>query len=99
MMVLDADTPQGQAYLHDQEWARRFAHANRLAMSLEVIQSMRELFKVEPIESTMIACDQSPAPRGAFRASSADSSQGRHAGRGGISRRHPRVNGNHEFPR
>jgi tRNA-splicing ligase RtcB len=57
MLVLDADAPQGQAYLHDQEWARCFARANRNAMAGQVVQTLRDLFTVEPIESTAIACD------------------------------------------
>src|SRR3954452_9821251 len=32
MVALDASTPAGQAYVHDQKWARAYARANRQAM-------------------------------------------------------------------
>jgi tRNA-splicing ligase RtcB (3'-phosphate/5'-hydroxy nucleic acid ligase) len=55
--VLDSDAPEGQAYLHDQEWARRFALANRQAMAEQVLEILRSLFEIEPVESTIITCD------------------------------------------
>jgi tRNA-splicing ligase RtcB len=57
MMALDADTLAGQAYIHDQNWARRYAGANRLVMMLQVIAILRSQFKVEPVEGSLIACD------------------------------------------
>jgi tRNA-splicing ligase RtcB (3'-phosphate/5'-hydroxy nucleic acid ligase) len=57
MPALDASTENGQAYLHDQEWARAYAHANRQAMAEQVVDAMRELFGIHPVESTAIACD------------------------------------------
>ncbi|HWE03583.1 MAG TPA: RtcB family protein [Tepidisphaeraceae bacterium] len=57
MVALDSDTPHGQAYLHDQEWARRFAHANREAMAGEIISIMKSLFQIDPIDGTTIVCD------------------------------------------
>ena len=57
MVALDAGTDQGQAYLHDQDWARQFAHANRIVMGQEVIEILRSLFKIDSIESTTIRCD------------------------------------------
>ena len=63
MMALDAETPDGQAYLHDQEWGRHFARANRQAMAGQVIDIMQSLFKVEPIEALTIACDHNHVSR------------------------------------
>ncbi|HZK82768.1 MAG TPA: RtcB family protein [Humisphaera sp.] len=63
MLALDSDTPPGQAYLHDQEWARRFAHANRQAMAERVIEILRTLFKIEPVDRTTIACDHNQVRR------------------------------------
>jgi tRNA-splicing ligase RtcB (3'-phosphate/5'-hydroxy nucleic acid ligase) len=57
MSALDADTLAGQAYLHDQNWARRYASANRLAMMTQVIAILRSQFNVEPVEGSLIACD------------------------------------------
>jgi tRNA-splicing ligase RtcB (3'-phosphate/5'-hydroxy nucleic acid ligase) len=57
MMALDAGTDEGRAYLHDQEWARAYAHANRQAMAEQVVGAMKELLRIAPIESTSIACD------------------------------------------
>jgi tRNA-splicing ligase RtcB len=63
MMALDVDTPEGQAYLNDQDWARGFAEANRVAMGQEVTLILRELFKVEALESMMIGCDHNHVRR------------------------------------
>jgi tRNA-splicing ligase RtcB len=57
MTALDSDAPEGRAYLHDQEWARRFAHENRQAMAEQVIEMLRALFKIEPIDQATIVCD------------------------------------------
>jgi tRNA-splicing ligase RtcB len=57
MMAIDIATPAGQAYLHDQQWARDYAHANRAAMGQQVVDLLRELFKIDPVESMTIACD------------------------------------------
>jgi tRNA-splicing ligase RtcB len=57
MMLLDTATSAGQAYLHDQQWAREYANANRAAMGMQVIDLMRQLFKIEPVESMTIRCD------------------------------------------
>src|SRR3954452_8241240 len=37
MMALDAASDDGRAYLHDQEWARAYADANRRAMAEQVV--------------------------------------------------------------
>jgi tRNA-splicing ligase RtcB len=57
MMAIDIDTSAGQAYLHDQQWAREYARVNREAMGRVVIEMVRGLLRVEPVESTMIGCD------------------------------------------
>ena len=57
MAALDAGADEGQAYLHDQEWARAYAHANRLAMAEQVSGAMKVLFGIDAVESTLIACD------------------------------------------
>jgi len=57
MRALDTHTDAGQAYLHDQEWARRFADANRLAMAAEVIEILGELLNIRAVESAAISCD------------------------------------------
>ena len=57
MMALDIATSAGQAYLHDQQWARDYAHANRAAMGEQVVQLMCDLFRIDAVESMTIACD------------------------------------------
>jgi tRNA-splicing ligase RtcB (3'-phosphate/5'-hydroxy nucleic acid ligase) len=57
MMALDTGADEGQSYLNDQQWARAYAHANRLAMAGQLAAAMKELFNVCPIESTQITCD------------------------------------------
>jgi tRNA-splicing ligase RtcB len=57
MLALDAATDEGRAYLHDQDWARGYARANRQAMAEQVVDAMRERFGIGPVESTLIACD------------------------------------------
>jgi tRNA-splicing ligase RtcB len=63
MMALDADTPAGQAYLHDQDWARAYASANRRAMADEVVEIMRDEFRIDSIESSLIECDHNHVQR------------------------------------
>jgi tRNA-splicing ligase RtcB len=57
MLALDTDTDDGRAYLNDQHWARRYAHANRAAMAGDVIDLLAQIARVPPIESSTIACD------------------------------------------
>lgn len=57
MVALDSTTADGQAYLRDQEWARCFAHANRHAMALQVVELLRTLLNIKPIDLTIISCD------------------------------------------
>jgi tRNA-splicing ligase RtcB len=63
MMALNSDTVDGQAYLRDHEWARCFARANREAMTQQVVEILRTLFKIEPLNSTTIACDHNHVRR------------------------------------
>lgn len=62
-VVIDADTPAGQAYFRDVEWARQYADANRRAMAERIVRVMSELFGVGAIEQEMIACDHNHAAR------------------------------------
>jgi tRNA-splicing ligase RtcB len=57
LLALDADTAAGQAYLHDVEWARRYADANRRAIAVAVADVLRELLGARPIENSLITCD------------------------------------------
>jgi tRNA-splicing ligase RtcB len=63
MMALNSDTADGQAYLRDHEWARSFARANREAMAQQAIETLGTLFKIEPLYSTIIACDHNHVRR------------------------------------
>lgn len=63
MMALDTATDAGRAYLHDQQWARDYAAANRQAMAAGVIELLRDLFKVKPVESSRITCDHNHVQR------------------------------------
>ncbi len=63
MMALNTDTTDGQAYLHDQDWARRYAKANRRAMGSEVVEAVRTLFGIEPVEPLEIGCDHNHVQR------------------------------------
>lgn len=63
LMALDADTPDGQNYLHDQQWARQFAQANRLAMRDLVGQIMHSLFGVKLLGDTQVTCDHNHVQR------------------------------------
>jgi tRNA-splicing ligase RtcB len=57
MMAVDGATDDGRAYLHDQEWARAYADANRRAMAEQVVGAVKELFDVDADESTTTGCD------------------------------------------
>jgi tRNA-splicing ligase RtcB len=63
MMALDTHTDAGQAYLHDQQWAREYATANRHAMGRAVIDLLRDVFKIDAIESSRIVCDHNHVQR------------------------------------
>ena len=57
MLALDAGTDDGRAYLRDQEWARAYADANRRAMAEQVVAAVKELFRVEPLDASLVTCD------------------------------------------
>jgi tRNA-splicing ligase RtcB len=57
LLALDAGTDDGRAYLHDQDWARAYADANRRVMAGQVAGALRELFRAEAIEASLVACD------------------------------------------
>lgn len=57
MLALDVDTPAGQAYLHDQHWARRYAQANREAMARAISQTLRGISRIDAVDSLSIHCD------------------------------------------
>jgi tRNA-splicing ligase RtcB len=57
LLALDTETDVGQAYLRDQEWARRYAAANRTAMGRAVATVVSEVIGAKLIEPMTIACD------------------------------------------
>lgn len=61
-VVLDADTPAGQAYVHDVTWARRYADANPRATAERVAAAMLDLFGVSA-EGEAIFCDHNHVAR------------------------------------
>jgi tRNA-splicing ligase RtcB (3'-phosphate/5'-hydroxy nucleic acid ligase) len=63
MVALDAGTAAGLNYLRDQDWARRYAAANRNAMGQEVAEILRAVFKFEQVESLTIGCDHNHVQR------------------------------------
>jgi len=63
MLALDADTPQGKAYIHDMYWACAYADANRRAMSEAVSEVIKREFAVSVVEDSLIACDHNHVAR------------------------------------
>lgn len=63
MLTLDAQTGEGLSYLLDQEWARRYAAANRLAMRDQVVEILREQFKIQVLPASEIRCDHNHVQR------------------------------------
>jgi tRNA-splicing ligase RtcB len=57
LMALDTDTPDGEAYLRDQDWARRYAVGNRAAMAEQVAMALREVADIGVDPATTIAVD------------------------------------------
>ncbi len=57
MMAVEADADAGRAYLHDQQWARSYAAANRAAMASAVADLLRDEFAVAVDDAGTIACD------------------------------------------
>ena len=60
---LDAQTPEGEAYLSDADWARRYADASRRAILQAVGQVMASLFNVRMLDDTLITCDHNHVRR------------------------------------
>lgn len=63
LACLDADTPDGQAYLNDAAWASRYAAANRERIASDVIDVLRNVVGAKPIESSRIECDHNHVRR------------------------------------
>ena len=57
MMAVDGSTAAGRAYLHDQQWARAYAAANRQAMASAVVALLHGTFAVSADEEAAIHCD------------------------------------------
>jgi tRNA-splicing ligase RtcB len=57
LRALDAGRDHGKAYLHDVEWARRFAHASRLAMATIVGDVLERVLGVGICWETLITTD------------------------------------------
>ena len=57
MLALDATTPAGQAYLHDMNFARRYADANRRAIAQILSDLLRQHLAARPIGDSLITCD------------------------------------------
>lgn len=63
LLALDCDTDDGKAYLNDQEWARRYATANRQTMAAEMIEITKELYNIGTLDGSMIHCDHNHVRR------------------------------------
>ena len=55
--VLDVNEIAGQMYLADQNWARAYAAANRIAIGQQVMEAMKDLFDIDPATEPAIHCD------------------------------------------
>jgi len=55
--ALDAESEQGAAYLHDLDWARRYAAASRRAMASEAEKVIQEVIRARLFWETSIATD------------------------------------------
>jgi tRNA-splicing ligase RtcB (3'-phosphate/5'-hydroxy nucleic acid ligase) len=54
---IDADSADGQGYVHDVRWACRFARANRAHMAAIVCDVLREVLRASPQNATPIDTD------------------------------------------
>jgi tRNA-splicing ligase RtcB len=63
LVGLNPDLPLGQAYVNDQEWAREYAQANRLAMLESVCELFSELFQIEHDGDSLIHADHNHVQR------------------------------------
>ena len=57
LVALDATTKEGQAYLHDVDWARKYAAENRLAMLRAVERLLWENFRADADWGSLIHAD------------------------------------------
>ena len=57
MRWLEAGSAEGQAYLNDAQWARKYADLNRQRMLESVALTLEELFQVPQDASSLISCD------------------------------------------
>lgn len=57
LRALDATSERGAMYLHDAEWARRFADANRKTIAMEVETAMRTILTARLCWETAITTD------------------------------------------
>ncbi len=60
---LDAQSPQGQAYLTDAAWARRYAAENRRAMVNAAVALIASLFSVRAVNDSLFDCDHNHVRR------------------------------------
>jgi tRNA-splicing ligase RtcB len=63
LLSVDADTDVGRAYLHDQDWARRYAAANREVIGSAIIEVLSTVGAIRPIESGILQCDHNHVRR------------------------------------
>lgn len=63
MIGIDAREPDGRAYLHDADWARRYADASRRAMLDVVIELMQKRLRVKAEPKSLIRCDHNHVVR------------------------------------
>jgi len=54
---LDIREPEGQAYVHDMQWARQYASANRLAMLSVVVELLYTAWSMNPIMDSLVHTD------------------------------------------
>ncbi len=57
LLCLDADTPQGAAYLSDVQWARNYAAANRRAILSSASAALHPIINAQPLDHTYIDAD------------------------------------------
>ena len=57
LVALDATTERGTAYLHDVEWARQYASANRLAMAEIAAEVLKQIAGANPVIGSTLHCD------------------------------------------
>jgi tRNA-splicing ligase RtcB len=63
LLAVDADTDVGRAYLHDQEWARRYAAANREAIGEQITEALADLATARPVVAGILRCDHNHVRR------------------------------------